>query len=156
MAIYYHVSTDITHNGEFIPRVPSFRHGDSEDSTTARVCVSTSIEGCLSAIPNGGSGLDYLRMEQRGYFQVFKIDTDKLGIGESDVVLSEELYEKDSVRDANFTDEVWITTPFIVPMEDRELMLFLILFINWLKKNMKGITFVVMKRRLILMCLPVS
>jgi TusA-related sulfurtransferase len=127
MAIFYHLSTDIQHNGEFIPRIPDCRHKTQEDSVTPRISVAPSIEDCLTAIPNGGSHLDELNIQLRGYYLIYKIDTEKLGISENDMILSDVLYERDLVRDAEITNEVWITTPFIVPEEDR----FLIKLISW-------------------------
>lgn len=32
MSIFYHISTDLQHSGEFVPRIPSCRHQDQEDS----------------------------------------------------------------------------------------------------------------------------
>ncbi|PLS19289.1 hypothetical protein CVD28_02430 [Bacillus sp. M6-12] len=127
MAIYYHASTDLQHNGEFIPRIPDCRHQDQEDSVTPRISVAPSIEDCLTAIPNGGGRLDELNIQLRGYYLIYKIDTEKLGISEKDMILSDVLYEKDLVRDAEITNEVWITTPFVVPEEDR----FFIKLISW-------------------------
>lgn len=127
MTIFYHVSTDLKHNGEFEPRIPSCRHRDAEDDTTPRVSVGISIENCLTAIPNGGLNLDQLNIDRRGYYLVYKINTDKLGISEEHIVSAEELYEKDLVRDASFTNEHWITIPFSVPEEDR----FLIRLKDW-------------------------
>lgn len=127
MTIFYHVSTDIFHDGVFTPRIPYYRHKDHEDASIERVCVSDSIENCLTAIPGGGSNLDILNIEQRGYFLVFRIDTEKLGITDKDIITNQELFEKDLVRDAEATNEVWITTPFVVPESDR----FLIKLITW-------------------------
>lgn len=127
MTIYYHVSTNVQHNGEFVPRIPDCRHQDQEDSVTPRISVAPSIADCLTAIPNGGGRLDEWNMQLRGYYLIYQIDTEKLGISEKDIVSSDVLYEKDLVRDAEITNEVWITTPFIVPEEDR----FFIKLISW-------------------------
>ena len=127
MAIYYHVSTELTHSGKFEPRIPDNRHKESEDSETPRVCVAPTIEDCLTAIPMGGMMLDELCMEMRNYFLVFKIDTEKIGISEADIVSSQTLFEKDIVRDAEMTSEHWITVPFTVPEEDR----FIISISSW-------------------------
>lgn len=119
MAVFYHVSPDLKHNGEFIPRVPYNRHEEMEDNKTHRVCVSPSIEGCLTAIPGGGSGFLDLCEEQRGYFLLFRIDTEKLGIPQENIISDEELFQKDLVRDADISKEHWITCPFTVPKEDK-------------------------------------
>lgn len=125
--ILYHVSTDLKHTGEFTPRIPQNRHQDAEDITTPRVSAAPTIEDCLTAIPDGGSGLEDLHFKQRGYFKVFKIDTEKLGITKDDIVKPETLYENDRVRDADFTNEHWIKKKFSVPIEDQ----FLIRLVVW-------------------------
>jgi hypothetical protein len=127
MAIFYHVSTDVHHSGVFEPRIPECRHKDQEDSTTPRISVAPTIEDCFTAIPNGGSHLEELNMEQRGYYLVFRIDTEKLGISEEHIISSDFLFQNDLVRDAEITNEHWITTPFVVPEEDR----FMIKLISW-------------------------
>ncbi|MDF9599157.1 hypothetical protein P7D15_01835 [Bacillus cereus] len=118
MSIFYHVSTDLQHSGEFVPRIPSCRHQDKEDDVTNRICVSKTIDDCLSAIPNGGAHLEELNIEQRGYYKVFKIDTEKLGIEDSAIVSSDVLYQEDLVRDAEVTNEHWILKGFQVAKED--------------------------------------
>lgn len=127
MTIYYHLSTNIYHEGIFEPRIPLIRHRDQEDDSISRISVAPTIEDCLTAIPNGGYLLDGLNLQQRGYFLIFKIDTEKLGIGNEHIVQTKTLYEQDLVRDADVTNEVWITTPFKVPEEDR----FLINLTGW-------------------------
>lgn len=122
MAIYKHVSTNLKHDGVFIPRVPSCRHKDQEDDKTLRVSVAPTIEDCLTAIPNGGMYLDQLNLEQRGLYLLITIDTEKLGISEDDIVTSKILYETDLVRDADITNEVWITKEFRVPKEDMQII----------------------------------
>jgi len=122
MTIFYHVSTDVRHNGVFVPRIPDNRHQDAEDDTTLRVSVAPTIEECLTAIPGGGMHLEELNLENRGYYLIFRIDTEKLGIPKSNIVTSETLYERDLVRDAGFTNEHWITTSFVVPEEDKFLI----------------------------------
>lgn len=127
MAIFYHVSTDLHHSGSFIPRVPTCRHQDKEDDITKRVCVAPTVENCLTSIPNGGSGLENLNIDRNGYYRVFKIDTDKLGISQESIVNSDTLYKEDLVRDSFFSNEHWITTSFQVAKEDT----FLIKLIDW-------------------------
>lgn len=127
MAIFYHVSTNLRHPGKFEPRIPSCRHKAQEDSETPRISVAPTIEDCLTAIPNGGGHLDEMNIQQRGYYLVFKIDTEKLGIEDEHIVASDTLYERDLVRDADISNEHWITKSFEVPEED----CFLIKLIVW-------------------------
>lgn len=116
--IFYHVSQDLTHNGNFYLKVPETR-ADDEDSKIKRICVGKSIEDCLSAMPDGGYSLDmHCYTELKGLFKVFKIDTDKIGINENDIILDDELYKTDLVRDALHTNECWLLKNFSVNKED--------------------------------------
>lgn len=119
MAIFYHISTDLFHNGVFEPRIPECRHQQAEDSITPRIAVAPTIENCLTAIPGGGGNFEDLIAINRGYFLVFKIDTEALGIQDADIIDSDTLYKNDTVRDAYWTSEHWITKPFVVPPENR-------------------------------------
>lgn len=127
MAVFTHVSTDLNHNGVFIPGIPIHRHRDAENTSEGRVCVAPDIAKCLTAIPNGGCRLDELNTHQRGIYLIFRIDTEKLGIPQSAIVTPEELYQRDFVRDADMTEEYWITTSFQVPPEDQ----FIIKLTDW-------------------------
>lgn len=127
MSVFYHVSIDPLHNGHFLPRIPSCRHKEHEDDCTKRVSVGRTIEDCLTAIPNGGGEFDRLNLFLRGYYRVFRIDTEKLQIPTDLIITSDELYEKDLVRDSGETGEHWILTEFHVPEEDT----FLIHVTNW-------------------------
>lgn len=112
MATYYHISLDLSHNGNFSPKVPRDRY-TTEDSYTKRVCVSDSIAGCLNAIPDGLLFTE----EYHGYFKLFEIETDKLGISNNEIVQPLSLYENNGVYDALLTGEHWILSAFNVPKE---------------------------------------
>jgi hypothetical protein len=114
--ILYHISTELDHDGNFYPRIPeSIRPG--EDEKFPRICVSSSVEGCFSAIPNGSIDLDYLNYENGGYYKLFTIDTKKLKIWPHEIIKPDYLYEKELVEDAQITDEHWILKEFSVPKE---------------------------------------
>lgn len=115
--IFYHVSTDIEQDGHFYPRIPE-NIMDGEISDVNRVCVAPTIADCLSAIPVGGSRLDMLNIEQHGFYKIFRIDTEKLGISDEHILTWEYLFENEMVPDAEWTEEHWITTDFDVPEED--------------------------------------
>lgn len=105
----YHVTKDLTHDGNFTPRVPE-RRDYLEDEVIPRICFSTSIEGALSAlpIPRGSSFADY--NENYGYvWKVFEVDTDDLP--NEQWVDSQTLYEEGLVLDTWLTEEVWVTQP---------------------------------------------
>lgn len=112
MATYYHVSLDLSHNGNFSPKVPRDRY-TTEDSYTKRICVSDSIAGCLNAIPDGLLFTE----EYHGYFKLFEINTEELGISDNEIVQPLSLYENNGVYDALLTGEHWILSGFNVPKE---------------------------------------
>lgn len=120
--IFYHVSTYLKHDGIFVPRIPTSVHKLGENENIPRVCVGLTLEDCFSAIPSGGSRLDMLMEEQHNLFLIFKIDTEKLGISDEDILSSERLFEEAWVMDAEHTNEHWIMTEFEVPQEDRILI----------------------------------
>lgn len=120
--IFYHVSTDLQHSGKFVPRIPENRHKQAEDASIGRVCVCPTLEQCFSAMPGGGINLYTTCNDARNYFLVFKIDTEKLGINEKNIITSKVLFEKDLVRDAEASEEHWICEPFIVPEEDSQII----------------------------------
>lgn len=129
--IFYHVSTYLKHDGIFIPRIPSSVHKLGENENIPRVCVGKTMEDCFSALPSGGSRLDILMEEQHNLFLVFRIDTEKIGIKEEDILSSERLFEEGWVIDAEHTNEHWIMTEFEVPQEDR----FLIHLFDWQEES---------------------
>jgi hypothetical protein len=115
----YHLSSTIKHKGKFEPRILPIRHSLGENDNLPRVPVSTSIEGCLTAIPTGGAALRRRVVNMHHpLFRVFEIDTNKLGIPEKAIYYPQALYQGDNVVDALFTQEHWITSPFTVPAED--------------------------------------
>ena len=106
----YHISRDLKFNGNFIPRIPFLEDESTENRTTPRICVSKTIEGCLSAIPEAYM-LDEVCLQQRGMFRVYVFDTEKHQIQPEYLVLTDELDRKNEVLDAYLTEEVWITCP---------------------------------------------
>lgn len=133
--IFYHLSTNLFHNNKFYPRIPRSR-SNGEDDNIERISVSTTIGGCLSAIPNGDSDLGSFLMElieyrQNGidfynipkeeipHFKLYKINTDKYNhITEKNIIKPKILYKKDYVIDAYWTEEHWITKKLVVKDED--------------------------------------
>lgn len=130
--ILYHLTADLNHNGKFFKRIPDkdilhreilynekenmFEHWIENDSIP-RICVSTSVEGCASAMPYGGMRFKDLVETQSRIFKLFKIDTDKLKLNNY-VWDWEYIYRKDYVRDSLHTDEYWILKDFTIPKED--------------------------------------
>ncbi|WP_088362989.1 hypothetical protein [Bacillus cereus] len=110
--VYYHITTDLEHTGYFEPRIPENAF-DFESKTFNRICVSDSIEGCFNAVPC----LDEFSADGIGYFKVFEIVPEELGLTDNDIVGPEYLYKNENMHDALITNEHWITKPFQVPKE---------------------------------------
>lgn len=83
---------------KFIPRIPN-EILENEDITTPRICVSTSLEGCLNAVPWGRLNFDYIPMCQP--IRVYEFD-------ENDYISSLELFSSNKVEDAMLTGECWL------------------------------------------------
>lgn len=128
--IFYHVSIDLEKDGFFYPRRPNLTM-ENELFDMNRICVAPTIADCFTAIPNGGSRLDTLSIDQAGLFKVFRIDTEKLGIPESAIISSKELFEKAWVPDAEWSEEYWIMESFTVPEEDS----FIIHVVDWQEES---------------------
>lgn len=117
--LLYFITQDLNHNGFLYPRVPhAIRH--DENQIINRVNLSSSIGGCLSAIPGGGMHIFELFEKNERFFKVFKIDTDKYGINPNNILKPKELYQKNFVRDAILTEEHWLLEPIQVLEEDMQ------------------------------------
>lgn len=105
----YHVSLDTEERYVFTPKLPNIPQMD-EEMITPRICLSDSIEGCLSAVAWGG--LDFEDLFDEDYWSapimVYEFE-------EEPTVGPEYLYENDLVRDAELTQEYWVTGRKIVP-----------------------------------------
>ncbi|WP_339251624.1 hypothetical protein NSQ43_15450 [Sporosarcina sp. FSL W8-0480] len=108
---YYHVSTSLDLIKEFVPRIPESLHESGEDAKIPRICVSEDLNGCFTAMPFGGAGIeDHIRETSFGYYRIYEIEVNENLISEY-VIDSETLYTEELVSDANHTKECWITTP---------------------------------------------
>lgn len=98
----YHISSE-SHDGElFLPRIPNDAiEYEEEDSVYPRICVSTSIIGCVRAIDPG----DWIS-ERIDYYVHVPEDLDS--IYESGSIFAP---TKKEIPDVEFTREKWITTP---------------------------------------------
>lgn len=103
--ILYHVSRELDLKPFFHPRVPSKdRMLKCENSTIPRLCVSTTLEGALSAIPRDYEDICDIP------FRIYEFNSDN-----HFVIPYSVLYEKEEVIDANITKECWILDDTIVP-----------------------------------------
>lgn len=110
----YHISYEYGQViNKFIPRVPpDYIRAQGEDGVTPRICASTKINGCLTAMPEGGSNImDQLdRFYEHGISGVlynlyeFKIEQDM----KKYIDTPTKLYRQDKVIDSFLTKEYWI------------------------------------------------
>lgn len=100
----YHVSYDRIEN--FVLRIPKNRL-PMEDSTTPRICLSTSIERCVNAKPCQGEALYFARQQGlRVAFYVYEFDTEQ--IPAENLIPPKMLQEHYGVLDAEKNKEYWI------------------------------------------------
>ena len=102
---YVHCSWDIIQPLTFTPRIPFGRmgrlpNGIAEDSTTPRVCVTSSINNALAAMPGTGKVIKSMRMARVPVI----IHTYYLSIDEKYVYKP----SKEEVPDVEWTGELWL------------------------------------------------
>lgn len=118
----YHVSLKKHCYNKFTPKIPQSRSRKTgENDTIKRICLSSSIEGCLTAIPE--RGLEYFSdQESRGVpFLLYIYSIDESCIEKSNIIEPKELLEKKYVFDAGITNEHWIINQDII-FENPKLM----------------------------------
>lgn len=91
----YFISEKPVKEKRLIPRVPTnfFTKNGYEDNTTKRICFSTSVDKCLTALSQNNTNK---------YFYVYKPKS-----------IPKIIYKpnKKAVPDSEITDEIWITDP---------------------------------------------
>lgn len=95
---------------KFIPRVPNNRLS-LENSTIKRICVSTTLEGCLGSAPWGASKV--FEFPENMIFRVYEFDVNDINNG--NLLLTEDLMNNNYVADACLYDECWIINQDIKP-----------------------------------------
>lgn len=95
---------------DFYPRVPKIRRF-GEDGLINRISASDTIDGCLSAVPWGGTNLEeaflFAKSKDKGLsVRVYEFDIDDIGF--EFIVPPEYLFQEDLVGDAYETGEHWI------------------------------------------------
>lgn len=120
---YYHISLDVDNViNEFIPRVPEMRY-PGEDSSIQRIALSTSIDGCLSAVPWGGRKLenistgifDMTEEEIHCIFRVYEFEYNQFE--KNNFISTDELLKEGLVMDANNSDECWVINQSLKPLK---------------------------------------
>lgn len=110
--LVFHVSPDAHLDGRvFTPRVPSYL-GDYdpddknfENSTTPRVCFSTSVDGAINAI------IVNMNRQQPNQFDRFYVYIPEKPVGDYKHKTNKEIIRDHDVFDANSTKELWIMEP---------------------------------------------
>lgn len=106
--IFYHMElAKVDKINNFLPRIPYYIM-DMEDTTIPRICVSNTIEGCLSAAPWGGLTLDAHPLGT--LYRVYVFQTDNY-------IKPEILAHKYGVLDAIINKEYWLLDE-IKPIDD--------------------------------------
>ena len=102
--------------GEFIPQVPCVR-ARHEDDKVKRICLSSSISGCISAVPWGGIDFEnkFLNMSKIISYPIKVYEFDTEDILEGNLIEPNELYENDLVRDALINEEHWVINQSLTP-----------------------------------------
>lgn len=95
---------------EFEPRIPKSILKD-EDETIERICLSNSLNGCLTSAPWGGINFENLSINT--IFRVYEFDSND--VQEGNLIYPGELYEKDLVIDAEITGEHWVVNQNLKP-----------------------------------------
>lgn len=111
----YHVSRDISKIDKFIPKVP--KYCNELENKEKRICVSSSIEGCISAT----SQLWLCKKRTDSYLEfslfseaiVYEFNSDDISDG--NLITPNELKRSKHIFDAELTDEYWIINQDIVP-----------------------------------------
>jgi len=120
--LLYHATTDAQHTGVFTPRLPDNIDCYDEDDTIDRICVSDSIEGCLTSMPRGGEDLRDLLDDTGDRIKVFVFDTDTLGLPPNCIIEPDVIKDQYGVIDAVITGEHWITAPVTIPTADTHIL----------------------------------
>lgn len=97
----YHITKRHNQINSFTPRIPS-KIAYEEDETTPRICTSTTIEGCLNALPRARN-YDQLIIQARRVFKIFVFH-----VKQEDYISSQELEFLKLVPDVKETDEHWL------------------------------------------------
>lgn len=115
---FYHLTLDLDSPNDkvFVPRIPNESIvAFGEDLTIPRICVSSTIEGCLSSAPWGGSSLEDI-MFSNGNSQLIKVyEFESTDIAPGNLISPKELYQSDKVRDAEITNEHWVINQDLRP-----------------------------------------
>jgi hypothetical protein len=106
--IFYHIElAKVEKINNFVPRIPYYIM-DMEDVTIPRICVSNTIEGCLSAAPWGGLTLEAHPLGM--LYRVYVFET-------NNYMKPEVLAKEYGVLDAIINQEYWLLDE-IKPIDD--------------------------------------
>lgn len=132
---YYHISLEVDNQiEEFAPKLPSAIYKE-EDASIPRICLSESIEGCLSGFPAGGRKLEGVVAEHHSLFEdlnpnlnegdtfmdyslLFRVyEFEKSDIQEGNLIETEDLLLNGYVMDADSSEEVWVINQNLKPVK---------------------------------------
>lgn len=113
----YHINLEVGNIiKKFKPKIPLIRLRDgSEDSSIPRICLSASLNGCLSAVYWGGASFEDIFIDYGLSIpiRVYEFDTDDIEY--NNLITPEYLYKTDKVRDAMINQEYWVINQTLQP-----------------------------------------
>lgn len=114
----YHLRLGSQAKKEFKPEIPLNR-GAEEDAVHERICLSDSIEGCLSSVSWGGNHLEeqvICRLSNKTtslIVRVYVFDTES--ILSENLITPKQIIENGWVEDAGITHEHWVVNQTLIP-----------------------------------------
>lgn len=124
MKLFYVDKTMKEEIQEFFPRISENRMS-KEDSITPRICVASSIEGCVTAAP--------WKLKEVGRAEVLRVyEFDSEDIQEGNLLTPEDLFNQKKVPDAEITDEHWVINQSLKPID-----MYYIQFLDFKEKSIK-------------------
>lgn len=114
--ILYHVSVERIAGNRLWQRIPKDR-AEGEDKTMKRICFAKTLEGCITAMPNGvkvarNLSLCELHMGLPAILHIYSIK--RSDIPDENIKDSNYLLENNLVPDADETGEVWVVNQDVV------------------------------------------
>lgn len=109
----FHLSLENEKIEKFSPKIPEVR-AFLEDGEIPRICLSASLDGCLSSVAWGGCKLHNV-VGNSTKIRVYEFNEEDILPG--NLIGSIELYQSGKVVDADETGEVWVINQELIPFK---------------------------------------
>ncbi len=113
----YHISKCKINNKIFSPQIPKY-HNELENSTVHRICVSDSIEGCVSSINRWIGKFRNNIIEFDSFTEAWVYEFDTSDIKPENILTPKFIKDNYFIFDAPFTNEHWIIGQTVTPREE--------------------------------------